>query len=118
VLIGPNGAGKSTTLKIVNGLLRPSRGQVSFEGRTSRSFQARAGRHAGSLRARKAADSFPCSRRRETCASVRNAPRARAAADETLASVYDLFPRLRERASVKAGRLSGGSSKWWASDAR
>src|SRR3989442_4174752 len=32
VLIGPNGAGKSTTLKIVNGLLRPTRGQVSFAG--------------------------------------------------------------------------------------
>src|SRR2546428_12875150 len=33
VLIGPNGAGKSTTLKIVNGLLRPNRGLVSFEGK-------------------------------------------------------------------------------------
>src|SRR5207245_5735849 len=33
VLIGPNGAGKSTTLKIVNGLLRPTRRLVSFEGK-------------------------------------------------------------------------------------
>src|SRR5439155_1523323 len=32
VLIGPNGAGKSTTLKVVNGLVRPNRGHVSFQG--------------------------------------------------------------------------------------
>ena len=39
------------------------------------------------------------------------APRARPAADETLTSVYQLFPRLRERADVKAGRLSGGEQQ-------
>ena len=32
-LIGPNGAGKTTTLKLVVGLLRPSRGTVRFDGR-------------------------------------------------------------------------------------
>jgi ABC-2 type transport system ATP-binding protein len=32
-LLGPNGAGKSTTLKMVTGMLRPTEGQVLFEGR-------------------------------------------------------------------------------------
>ena len=32
-LIGPNGAGKTTTLKLIVGLLRPSRGAVCFDGR-------------------------------------------------------------------------------------
>jgi ABC-2 type transport system ATP-binding protein len=32
-LIGPNGAGKTTTLKLIVGLLRPSRGTVRFDGR-------------------------------------------------------------------------------------
>ena len=32
-LLGPNGAGKSTTLKMVTGVLRPSEGQMLFEGR-------------------------------------------------------------------------------------
>jgi ABC-2 type transport system ATP-binding protein len=31
--LGPNGSGKSTTVKMVTGLIRPSRGKVLFDGR-------------------------------------------------------------------------------------
>lgn len=31
-LLGPNGAGKSTTLKMICGMLRPSKGQIVFDG--------------------------------------------------------------------------------------
>src|SRR5436190_5843240 len=34
-LLGPNGSGKSTTLKIILGLVRPSRGQAQIFGRDS-----------------------------------------------------------------------------------
>ena len=32
-LLGPNGAGKSTTLKMLTGMLRPTSGQILFDGR-------------------------------------------------------------------------------------
>lgn len=34
-LLGPNGCGKTTLLKVINGLLRPSQGQIFIEGRAS-----------------------------------------------------------------------------------
>ena len=35
--VGPNGSGKSTTVKIITGLLEPTRGYVTFNGRNIRS---------------------------------------------------------------------------------
>ena len=37
-VIGPNGAGKTTLIKHVNGLLKHSRGEVLFKGRSIRNF--------------------------------------------------------------------------------
>jgi len=42
-LIGPNGAGKSTLLKMLNGLIKPDRGQISIRGRVGALIELGAG---------------------------------------------------------------------------
>jgi lipopolysaccharide transport system ATP-binding protein len=44
-IIGPNGAGKSTVLKLLIGILRPSRGTARVEGRTGALIEIAAGFH-------------------------------------------------------------------------
>ena len=41
-LLGPNGSGKSTTLKMILGLLHPTRGQLAVLGRSPREVRAKA----------------------------------------------------------------------------
>jgi len=111
VLIGPNGAGKSTTLKVVNGLVRPTRGHVSFQGEdiTRTPAHERPGR--GIAACPEGRRLFPLLTTEGNLRLGAYSKGARSSADETLAYVYDLFPRLRERARVKAGRLSGGEQQ-------
>jgi len=42
-LIGPNGSGKSTLLKMINGLLKPDRGQIKVRGRVGALIELGAG---------------------------------------------------------------------------
>ncbi len=44
-LIGPNGAGKSTILKLLSGILRPNKGNMSITGRLSALIEINAGFH-------------------------------------------------------------------------
>ena len=44
-IIGPNGAGKSTVLKLLAGIMRPSRGAISLQGRVSALIEVGAGFH-------------------------------------------------------------------------
>jgi len=111
VLIGPNGAGKSTTLKVINGLLRPTGGRVVFQGEDITKIPAHERAARGIASCPEGRRLFPLLTAEGNLRLGAYSPRGRAAAEETLASVYDLFPRLRERASVKAGRLSGGEQQ-------
>jgi len=111
VLIGPNGAGKSTTLKVVNGLVRPTRGHVVFRGDDITRMPAHERPGKGIAACPEGRRLFPLLTTEGNLRLGAYTKRARFSADETLAYVYDLFPRLRERARVKAGRLSGGEQQ-------
>ena len=111
VLIGPNGAGKSTTLKVINGLLHPTGGRVVFQEEDITKIPAHERAARGIASCPEGRRLFPLLTAEGNLRLGAYSPRGRAAAEETLASVYDLFPRLRERAKVKAGRLSGGEQQ-------
>jgi branched-chain amino acid transport system ATP-binding protein len=110
-LIGANGAGKTTTLRAIAGLLPLRGGRVLFEGRSL------VGLDPGEVVARGLAH-VPEGRQVFAGLSVlenlemgARAKAARAARRDSLAEVFALFPRLRERASQLAGTLSGGEQQ-------
>ena len=109
-LIGANGAGKSTTLKTVSGLMRSKGGKIEFMGK---SIAATAPHRIVEL----GIAHVPEGRRIFTSMSVEEnlemgaytAPAADLEKDKE--SVFDQFPRLKERRRQVAGTLSGGEQQ-------
>lgn len=112
VLLGLNGAGKTTTVSTIAGILRPTTGQVVFDGRPL-------GRRSPSARVRQGLALCPEGRRvfprltvRQNLRlggwSQRRRPRV---VRQQLDLVYGYFPRLAERADQVAGTLSGGEQQ-------
>ncbi len=109
-LIGANGAGKSTTLNTVAGLLKASQGEVEFKG------EKIAGIPAHKLVSR-GMSLCPEGRRVFQELTVRENlemgafSRPKSEVSESIESVYELFPRLKERYKQIAGTLSGGEQQ-------
>ena len=110
VLLGRNGAGKSTTLKAVMGMVRPSAGQVLFEGADI------AGREAYQI-ARAGLGYVPEERRifseltvRENL-SVGRRPAVPGLQPWTEERLYGLFPALGAMQDRPGGRMSGGEQQ-------
>jgi branched-chain amino acid transport system ATP-binding protein len=110
-LLGPNGAGKSTTLRTISGLLRPRQGGVFFEGDRLDGVQAHEVVQRGIAQAPEGRRIFPrmsVDENLDLGAFLRR-DRAEVAADKQ--NVFELFPRLRERITQKAGTMSGGEQQ-------
>jgi branched-chain amino acid transport system ATP-binding protein len=110
-LLGSNGAGKSTTLRTISGLLRPRQGTVLFEGQRLDGVPAHdvVGRGiAQSPEGRRIFPRLTVSENLDLGAYLRK-DKAGIAADKE--RVLELFPRLRERITQKAGTMSGGEQQ-------
>jgi branched-chain amino acid transport system ATP-binding protein len=111
-LIGANGAGKTTTLRVITGALRPTAGEVEFEGKVLHTARM-------SEIVRRGISCVPEGRRifakmtveenLELGGYVRRCDRASLA--ETMARIYDTFPVLKERRTQLDGTLSGGEQQ-------
>jgi branched-chain amino acid transport system ATP-binding protein len=109
-LIGANGAGKTTTLRAISGLIEVSEGSITFEDNNITSLRS-------SQIVAEGVVQVPEGRKLFTDMSVAENlrlgayRRGRAEMDETLEEVFELFPRLSERADQNAGTLSGGEQQ-------
>jgi branched-chain amino acid transport system ATP-binding protein len=109
-LIGSNGAGKSTTLRSVSGLLRPRKGEITLRGKRIDGMRPHEIVELGisqSPEGRRVFARMTVHENLEMGAFSRREKVPTADFDH----VYDLFPRLRERTSQRAGTLSGGEQQ-------
>ena len=110
-VIGPNGAGKSTLIKTVMGLVKPTSGQILYNGQDITNLPAhkRAGLGIGYV---------PEGRRVFAKLTVEENLRMGAyelkdkkKIAENMARVYEIFPRLGERKDQLASTMSGGEQQ-------
>jgi branched-chain amino acid transport system ATP-binding protein len=110
-LIGANGAGKTTTLRAIAGLLPLRGGRILFEGRPLAGLDPREIVALGLAHVPEGRQVFASLTVLENLEMGARTPAARAARRETMAEVFALFPRLKERAPQAAGTLSGGEQQ-------
>ena len=109
-VLGANGAGKSTLLKAISGLVTPSSGSVTFGGQTLSKLRPDliAGHGVAHVPERRRV--FPnmtvAENLRMGAYSVRSSD-----VTTSMNTMYEMFPRLRERSRQKAGSLSGGEQQ-------
>ena len=111
VLIGANGAGKSTTLKTISSLLTPRNGSISFNGSRLDHVTPHQVIEHGIVHVPEGRRLFPEMTVEENLIMGSLYGEAKTKRFETLAHVYELFPRLKERRKQMAGTLSGGEQQ-------
>ena len=110
-LLGANGAGKTTTLRVISGLLRPTRGSVEFDGKRIDGFGPDRLVRAGIVQVPEGRQIFADLTVRENLLLGGYARRDGGSARRESQRVFDYFPRLGERLRQLAGTLSGGEQQ-------
>jgi branched-chain amino acid transport system ATP-binding protein len=110
-VLGANGAGKSTLARAVSGLVPSFGGSVTFAGKDITKAKPHEIRRDGLVHIPEGRGIFPGLTVQE---NLRMAVRRVGTPDQRRSAVdhaYDLFPRLAERRSQRAGTLSGGEQQ-------
>ncbi len=111
VLVGANGAGKSTTIKTVSSLIVPRKGIIDFEGvRLDLLPPHRIIEH-GIVHVPEGRKLFPQMTVEENLIMGSLHGESKAKRFDTMATVFSLFPRLKERRRQLGGTLSGGEQQ-------
>ncbi|MFK4089694.1 ABC transporter ATP-binding protein [Kribbella sp. NPDC020789] len=110
-LIGTNGAGKTTTLRTISGLLRPTQGEIWFQGERIDNVAAHDIVTRGLAHSPEGRRIFPRLTVEENLLLGAFARKDPAGVRSDLDAAYDLFPILGERRKQPAGTFSGGEQQ-------
>lgn len=111
-LVGANGAGKTTLLKTISGLLKPTGGEISYEGKNLTSLKPFERVVAGLCQSPEGRGIFPGMTVYENLEIGKySRHHAKHEMNEDIEMVYSLFPRLKERSKQAGGTLSGGEQQ-------
>jgi branched-chain amino acid transport system ATP-binding protein len=110
-IVGVNGAGKSTLLNTIAGLVRPISGSIWFDGKDITNLSPFQKTNMGITLVPEGRRIFPTMTVFENLKIGAYAPNARKNWKTSLETVYNIFPRLKERENQLAGTLSGGEQQ-------
>jgi len=110
-LIGSNGAGKSTTLRTVSGLIHPKEGTIKLEGTDITHMEPHSVVSVGVGHVPEGRGIFPKLTVRENLDMGAYTINDDKKNSESMDQVFELFPRLKERANQYGGTLSGGEQQ-------
>lgn len=110
-LIGANGAGKTTLLRAISGIIPAEAGTIHYDGHDIIGMPPQDIVRAGLVQVPEGRRLFPDMTVHENLLVGSSSPVARPKRDENLATVFELFPKVRERGAQLAGTLSGGEQQ-------
>src|SRR4029077_17532745 len=110
-VIGPNGAGKTTLMRVISGLIRPTKGTIAMEGTDVLATAPHRIVGLGIAHVPENRRLFPRLTVEDNLKMGAFMPEARARYSDRLEFVFDLFPRLKERRTQVAGTMSGGEQQ-------
>ncbi|MBM3621876.1 MAG: ABC transporter ATP-binding protein [Alphaproteobacteria bacterium] len=110
-VIGPNGAGKTTLMRVISGLIRPTKGTISMEGADVVATPAHRIIEMGIAHVPENRRLFPRLSVEDNLRMGAFIPSARAKFAQRLEFVFELFPRMKERRTQLAGTMSGGEQQ-------
>jgi len=110
-LIGANGAGKTTTLRAISGLEKCSGGSINFDGKDITNMDAHKLVPLGISHVPEGRKIFPTLTVRENLELAGWTIKDKKIVRQSMEEVFDIFPRVKERASQLGGTLSGGEQQ-------
>jgi branched-chain amino acid transport system ATP-binding protein len=110
-VIGPNGAGKTTIFKSISGTVSAVGGSITFAGQNLREVSPAQRPHLGIAHVPEGRQVFSRLTVLENLEMGAYTRAGRARWEENLTLIFQLFPRLKDRARQLAGTLSGGEQQ-------